>query len=55
MSWGCIGENTNMKHNTAKTATTAATTAPTAPTATTTLLGRWLKTAEARDREMKPD
>jgi hypothetical protein len=33
----------------------AAPTAPTAPTATTTLLGRWLKTAEVRDREMKPD
>jgi hypothetical protein len=30
-------------------------TASTAPTATTTLLGRWLKTAEVRDREMKPD
>jgi hypothetical protein len=24
-------------------------------TATTALLGRWLKTAEVRDREMKPD
>jgi hypothetical protein len=47
--------NTNGKHNTATTATTAAPTAPTAPTATATLLGRWLKTAEVRDREMKPD
>jgi hypothetical protein len=47
--------NTNGKHNTAKPATAAAPTAPTAPTATTTLLGRWLKTAEVRDREMKPD
>jgi hypothetical protein len=36
-------------------ATAAAPTAPTAPTATTTLLGKWLKTAEVRDREMKPD
>jgi hypothetical protein len=49
------GPNTNGKHNTAKPATAAAPTAPTTPTATTTLLGRWLKTAEVRDREMKPD
>jgi hypothetical protein len=49
--------NTNGKRNKTMTTTATATapTAPTAPTDTTTLLGRWLKTAEVRGREMKPD
>ena len=49
--------NTNGKRSKTTTATATVTTptAPTAPTDTTALLGRWLKTAEVRDREMKPD
>jgi hypothetical protein len=49
--------NTNGKRSKTTTATATVTTptAPTAPTDTTALLGRWLKTAEARDRGMKPD
>jgi hypothetical protein len=50
--------NTNGKRNKTTTATATATTAtaPTTPTDTTArLLGRWLKTAEVRDREVKPD
>jgi hypothetical protein len=38
---------------TTATATATTPTAQTAPTDTTTLLGRWLKTAEVRDREMR--
>ena len=37
------------------TKTNKATTAPPTPTKTTALLGMWLKTAEAREREMGPD
>jgi hypothetical protein len=49
--------NPNGKHNMASrtTKTNKATTAPPAPTKTTKLLGMWLKTAEVREREMKPD
>jgi hypothetical protein len=42
-----------MANRTTKTSKT--TTAPPTPTTTTTLLGMWLKTAEVRDWEMKPD
>jgi hypothetical protein len=42
-----------MANRTTKTNKTTA--APPTPTTTTTVLGMWLKTAEVRKREMKPD